>query len=347
MKICERGAKDDWKLCERSRSLRQVLAHSNFNHWFLFIFLSKLTKWCKKVAMLRGFCEKNPTFAGLPFKPKRTQATFPAKVPRKVIMLGYLCENKKKLVAKVSWKVVPTRKWNGHHLVLNTFHVFYFWRWPIPQHPGQARTREWRTTGDVFGAFQREKQGNLDCWNGSNWNSAFFRTVSARIFGYPPIMEACSERKMQTLPLALLLAEETETKFRAVHQLLVENQYEVLMVEAGARKRCTAHNPPVVGENSGDDFWVTICISQDSPKLMFKTVCLVFLQIRWDYFFVEVVNPYNPTLSVRSIDGSTSKCSHSQASRTSAYCFLQGKEKVSGNWRRSTWEDWSARKALC
>ena len=76
---------------------------------------------------------------------------------------------------------------------------------------------------------------------------------------------------MQAPSLTLLLAEETETKFRAVHQLLVENHYEVLMVDAGARKRCTARNPPVVGEKSGDDFWVTICISQDSPKLMFKT----------------------------------------------------------------------------
>ena len=75
------------------------------------------------------------------------------------------------------------------------------------------------------------------------------------------------------------------------------------MVEAGASKRCTAHNPPVVGENAGDDFWVRICISQDSLKLMFKTVCLVVFQIRWGYFFIEVVNPYNPTLSVRSIDG--------------------------------------------
>ena len=54
-------------------------------------------------------------------------------------------------------------------------------------------------------------------------------------------MELRSQPKMQTLPLALLLAEETETKFRAVHQLLVENQYEVLMVEAGARKTCNMY----------------------------------------------------------------------------------------------------------
>ena len=79
---------------------------------------------------------------------------------------------------------------------------------------------------------------------------------------------------MQTLPLALLLAEETETKFRAVHQLLVESQYEVLMVEAGARMTCTDHSPPVLGPDSGDDFWITICISQDSPK-SFETMCCV------------------------------------------------------------------------
>ena len=47
---------------------------------------------------------------------------------------------------------------------------------------------------------------------------------------------------MQTLPLALLpVAEDTETKFRAVHKILVDNHYDVLMVEAGA-KRYVPHN---------------------------------------------------------------------------------------------------------
>ena len=46
---------------------------------------------------------------------------------------------------------------------------------------------------------------------------------------------------MQTLPLALLLAEDTEIKFRAVHKILVDNHYDVLMVEAGA-KRYVPHN---------------------------------------------------------------------------------------------------------
>ena len=32
---------------------------------------------------------------------------------------------------------------------------------------------------------------------------------------------------------------DTETKFRAVHKILLENHYDVLMVEAGARKVCT------------------------------------------------------------------------------------------------------------
>ena len=103
------------------------------------------------------------------------------------------------------------------------------------------------------------------------------------MFRYPPIMELRSQQKVPT-------AEETETKFRAVHQLLVDNQYEVLMVEAGARKTCTAHNPPVVGQNSGDGFWLTICIiSQDSPKSMCETMCLAFLQIT--LFLLEVTFP--------------------------------------------------------
>ena len=51
--------------------------------------------------------------------------------------------------------------------------------------------------------------------------------------------------RLQTCPLALLLvAEDTENKFRAVRKLLVENHYEVLMVEAGAEKICKAHLNP-------------------------------------------------------------------------------------------------------
>ena len=159
---------------------------------------------------------------------------------------------------------------------------------------------------------------------------------------------------MQTLPLALLLAEETETKFRAVHQLLVENQYEVLMVEAGARKRCTAHNPPscwrkLRGCFLGYNLHLTGQPEINVQNCVFGGVFANPVGLFVSIFFVEVVNPYNPSLSVKSrwFYSSTSKCSHSQANRTSAYCFLQGKEKVSGNWRRSTWEDWSARKALC
>ena len=49
---------------------------------------------------------------------------------------------------------------------------------------------------------------------------------------------------MQILSPALLLAEDTEMKFRAVHKLLIDNDYEVMMVDAdaGARKTCTAHD---------------------------------------------------------------------------------------------------------
>ena len=101
---------------------------------------------------------------------------------------------------------------------------------------------------------------------------------------------------MQTLPLALLLAEETETKFRAVHQLLVENQYEVLMVEAGARKTCTAHNPPVVGQNSGDDFWVSPKSSEINVQnyiewCFYKPPCPCWKRLsQVGLFFVEFVN---------------------------------------------------------
>ena len=52
-------------------------------------------------------------------------------------------------------------------------------------------------------------------------------------------------RRLQTCPLALLfVAEDTENKFRAVRELLVENHYEILMVEAGAEKICKAHLNP-------------------------------------------------------------------------------------------------------
>ena len=51
--------------------------------------------------------------------------------------------------------------------------------------------------------------------------------------------------RLQPCPLALLfVAEDTENKFRAVKKLLVENHYEVLMVDAGAEKICTAHLNP-------------------------------------------------------------------------------------------------------
>ena len=55
--------------------------------------------------------------------------------------------------------------------------------------------------------------------------------------------------RLETCPLALLwVAEDTETKFRAVHKILVDNYYEVLMVEAGAKR--------YVPENSNPHPWM-------------------------------------------------------------------------------------------
>ena len=42
----------------------------------------------------------------------------------------------------------------------------------------------------------------------------------------------------------------------------------------------------------------------------------------WDYFLLEFVNPYNPTLSVEDV--STSKCSHSNAKLHPSRLFLAG-----------------------
>jgi len=48
-----------------------------------------------------------------------------------------------------------------------------------------------------------------------------------------------------------VVAEDTEMKFRAVHQLLVENQYEILMVEAGVEKTSTAHlKTPIIRQKN-------------------------------------------------------------------------------------------------
>ena len=139
--ICESAAKDVRKLCERSRSLRQVLclAHSNS------LFLSKLTKWREQVAawVLWMFTQR------FSLQTQTYSSHFPRESPAKD-------DHGRIRARKQTWwsrKVLPKMKWNGH-LVLSTAHVFsYFCRWPIPQHPGQARTWSWRTTGDVFSSF--------------------------------------------------------------------------------------------------------------------------------------------------------------------------------------------------
>ena len=99
----------------------------------------------------RGFRECSPT--RLPFKPIRTQATFPAKFPRKMIMPGYVRESKnggRESIAKgFAGFAKEEMKWSfgfEHRSCVS----MYFCRWPIPQRPGQVRTRKWRTTGDVF-----------------------------------------------------------------------------------------------------------------------------------------------------------------------------------------------------
>ena len=135
-----------------SRSLRQVLANSNLNQCCLFLY-QHFQNDAKR--LLRGFCECSPK--GFPFKPKRTQATFPANVPRKMIVPGYVRESKngrRESIAKgFAGFAKEEMKWSFGFEHRSSCVSMYFCRWPIPQHPGQARTWSWRTTGDVFSAF--------------------------------------------------------------------------------------------------------------------------------------------------------------------------------------------------
>ena len=75
------------------------------------------------------------------------------------------------------------------------------------------------------------------------------------------LQESSRRIVLSTRQNLLLVAEDTENKFRAVQELLVENHYEVLMVEAGAEKICTAHLNPRCQTETTNDSLVRICIS--------------------------------------------------------------------------------------
>ena len=78
------------------------------------------------------------------------------------------------------------------------------------------------------------------------------------------LQESSRRIVLSTRQNLLLVAEDTENKFRAVQELLVENHYEVLMVKAGAEKICTAqsaHLNPRCQTEATNDSLVRICIS--------------------------------------------------------------------------------------
>ncbi len=137
--------------------------------------------------------------------------------------------------------------------------------WIELMHPGRIGTWARRQVGDVFGSLQWEKQGNLYCTNDSNSLSkglSYSKKCGTRTF------KQNSHRIVLSTKL-LLVAEDTENKFRAVQKLLVENHYEILMVEAGAEKICTAHLNPRCQTEATNDSLIRICISWSGLNIDF------------------------------------------------------------------------------
>ena len=102
--------------------------------------------------------------------------------------------------------------------------------------------------------------------------------------------------RLQPCPLALLfVAEDTENKFRAVKKLLVENHYEVLMVDAGGPKRYVLHtSTPVVRQKPQMNLWLEFASHAHDWILTFLFVislwCLYCTRLqytlfRWDSVF--------------------------------------------------------------
>ena len=121
---------------------------------------------------------------------------------------------------------------------------------------------------------------------------------------------------MQTLPLALLLAEDTEIKFRAVHKILVDNHYDVLMVEAGAKR--------YVPHNSNPHPWMKLLrqfsyISRRGPsEIMIQKLPLMGNNLT--HLFVDLCQSNHPHFVARGI-GKVYKvplCNSPQSHRTAS-----------------------------
>ena len=77
--------------------------------------------------------------------------------------------------------------------------------------------------------------------------------------------------------------EDTENKFRAVHKLLLENHYDVMMVEAGAEKICTAHFDPCCQTHAQD--WMLTSI-ESSILVCVLYICPFVISVRCLYMFI-------------------------------------------------------------
>ena len=147
-------------------------------------------------------------------------------------------------------------------------------------HPGRIGTWPWRQVGYVFRQIQREKQGSLYC--SSDWNSG------SEVLSYS---KQCGTRTFKNLPVELCFQresavgswEDTENKFRAVHKLLLENHYDVMMVEAGAEKICTAHFDPCCQTHAQD--WMLTSI-ESSILVCVLYICPFVISLRCLYMFI-------------------------------------------------------------
>ena len=85
----------------------------------------------------------------------------------------------------------------------------------------------------------------------------------------------------------LLVAEDTEMKFRAVHKLLMENHYEILMVEAGVEKIClhmfTAHiKTPIGAQKPRLNLWLGfVFFSGLNTDFLLSPVCVLRFCYLW------------------------------------------------------------------
>ena len=108
----------------------------------------------------------------------------------------------------------------------------------------------------------------------------FFHTQKqrgTRTFKNLPV-ELCFQRES-----AVGSWEDTENKFRAVHKLLLENHYDVMMVEAGAEKICTAHFDPCCQTHAQD--WMLTSI-ESSILVCVLYICTFVISLRCLYMFI-------------------------------------------------------------